>query len=59
MFDLFVKDQKENSLAQLMLDADKYSPHAYLETKPFREYMVQQRRCNRQLVLERRWDGRA
>ena len=40
LFDLFVQDQKENSLAQLMLDAEKYNPKAVNETRKFREYMT-------------------
>lgn len=42
LFELYQKDTKENSLAQLMLDAQRYNPKAENDTRVFREYMAKE-----------------
>ena len=40
LFDLYVQDQKDNSLGQLLLDPENYSPKAVNESRRFRDYMA-------------------
>lgn len=40
LFELYRKDAKETSNAQLFLDPANFKPRAEIETRPFREYMV-------------------
>ena len=39
---MYQQDQKENSLAQFMLDPSKYKPKAFDDTRIHREYMVKE-----------------
>jgi hypothetical protein len=42
LFELYRQDEKENSLAQLMLDSSKYNPKATRDTRVHREYIIQE-----------------
>lgn len=42
LYDIYQRDAKENSLAQLALDESKWSPVAFKETQAIREYMVKE-----------------
>lgn len=42
MFELFKKDEKDSSLAQFMLDSEKFRATGEEETRVFREYIVKE-----------------
>lgn len=42
LFELYQQDMKESSVAQFMLDPASFKPKAAQDTRPFREYMVQE-----------------
>jgi len=42
LFDIYQRDQKDNSVAQILLDEQKWNPTAVRETATFREYMVKE-----------------
>ena len=42
LFDVYMRDDKDASVAQVALDASKFKPTAVIETSPMREYMVKE-----------------
>ena len=42
LFDLYTRDDKDSSVAQVAIDATKFKPTAVQETTPMREYMVKE-----------------
>ena len=40
MFDLYLQDSKESSVAQFMVDPSKFRKRAIDETRPMREYII-------------------
>ena len=42
LFDVYNRDDKDTSIAQMTLDSSKFRPTAVLETSPMREYMVKE-----------------
>jgi hypothetical protein len=42
LFDLYQKDDKDSSVAQLLLDETKFNPTAVKETAAIREYMLKE-----------------
>jgi hypothetical protein len=42
LFDVYNRDDKDTSVAQIALDPSKFKPTAVTETSPMREYMVKE-----------------
>lgn len=40
LFDLYLQDSKESSVAQFMVDPSKFRKRAVDETRPMREYII-------------------